>query len=118
MTGKRAVRVGDQIMKEIAGILMEKVRDPRVRGTTITGVSLSDDLKNARVYFSVMGKKYDINRVQAGLDSSKGFIRKQIGLRLDLRCVPDIIFKYDPSLEMGDEMERLFQRLKGEESVS
>ncbi|MFH1480100.1 MAG: 30S ribosome-binding factor RbfA [Pseudomonadota bacterium] len=117
MTGKRAIRVGDQLMKEIAGLLMEKVKDPRIEGTTITGVSLSADLKNAKVYYSMMGKKEDIARVQAGLDSAKGFIKKQIGIRMDLRYVPDIVFKYDPSLEMGNEMESLFQRLKGEESI-
>ena len=82
----------------------------------MTGVHLSSDLRHARVYYSVMGDKEDLERTQAGLDSAKGFIKKEIGYRMDLKYMPDITFKHDPSLEKGDHMERLFEKLKGEES--
>ncbi|MFH1350750.1 MAG: 30S ribosome-binding factor RbfA [Pseudomonadota bacterium] len=117
LAGKRSARIADQLLKEIAILLMEKVKDPRVKGTTITGVFLSDDLRQAKVYYSVLGEKNDVVRAQAGLDSAKGFIKRQIGIQMDLRYVPDIVFKYDPSLEMGDEMEKLFERLKADESL-
>ena len=55
LAGKRAVRVGDQILREMAELLMLKVRDPRVKRTTLTGIQLSNDLKNAKVYYSVLG---------------------------------------------------------------
>ena len=55
LAGKRAVRVGDQLLREIADLLMRRVRDPRVKGATLTGVELSDDLKHAKVYYSVLG---------------------------------------------------------------
>ncbi len=116
LAGKRAVRVGDQLLREIADLLVKKVKDPRIRGATITGVRLSDDLRHARVYYSVMGSREDFERTQAGLDSAKGFIKKEIGHRMDLKYMPDITFKHDPSLANGDHMEKLFEKLKGEDS--
>jgi len=112
LAGKRAVRVGDEILKEIAELLVRKVRDPRVKGATLTGIHLSDDLKHARVYYSVIGVKEDIIRTQAGLNSAKGFIKREIGLRMDLRYVPDIVFEHDISLEHGNKIEKLFQKMK------
>ncbi len=116
LAGKRAVRVGDQILKEISYLLLESVKDPRVRGVTITGVKLSNDLKRGRVFFSVIGEKDQIKKAQAGLDSAKGFIKREISLRMSLKYTPEIIFLYDPSLESGSHMERLFEKLKTDES--
>jgi len=115
LAGKRAVRVGDEILKGIAELLVRKIRDPRVKSATLTGIHLSDDLKHARVYYSVIGVKEDIIRTQAGLDSAKGFIKREIGLRMNLRYVPDIIFEHDISLEQGNKMEKLFQKMKLDE---
>ena len=111
LAGKRAVRVGDEILKEIAELLVKKVRDPRVKGATLTGIHLSDDLKHARVYYSVIGVKEDILRTQTGLNSAKGFIKREIGRRMNLRYVPDLIFEHDISLEKGNRMEELFQKM-------
>jgi len=116
LPGKRAVRVGDKVGKEIAVILLERVKDPRIRDVTITGSKLSDNLKQARIYFSVIGKELDIEKAQAGLDSAKGFIKKEIGRRMSLRYVPEIKFVYDSSLETGNHFDRLFAKLKSNES--
>jgi ribosome-binding factor A len=116
LAGKRATRVGDQILKSAAGLLMHKVRDPRVNGVTLTGVQLSNDLKNATIFYSLIGDKDAINKAQAGLESAKGFVRKEIGLEVNLKNTPDIIFKYDPTLETGNHLEKLFQKIKAEES--
>ena len=111
LAGKRAVRVGDQILKEIADLLMRKVKDPRVHGVTLTGIDLSKDLKHGRVFFSIMGESDDIVNTQKGLDSAKGYIKREIGRRLNLRYMPDIMFQYDPTIETGNQMEKLFQRI-------
>ena len=111
LAGKRAVRVGDHILKEIALLLLKKVSDPRVQGVTVTGIRLSDDLKLAKVYYSVMGEKNQIDRAQAGLDSAKGFVKREIGLRMALRYVPEITFVHDTSLESGSHMDRLFEEI-------
>ena len=112
LAGKRAVRVGDQILREIADLLMKKVKDPRVESVTITGIRMSNDLKHAKVFYSVFGEKDSIARVQEGLDSARGFIKREIGLRLALKYMPDIIFSHDPTLEKGRHMEEIFDELK------
>lgn len=112
LAGKRSVRVGDQILREIADLLIRKIKDPRVKGVTLTGIQLSEDLRHAKVYFSVLGNKGDIKKNQAGLDSAKGYIKREIGLRLHLRYIPDILFKHDSALEMGEQMEKLFQKIR------
>jgi len=117
LAGKRAVRVGDQILKEMALLFMNRVNDPRVKNATLTGIHLSDDLKNARVYYSVIGDSTEIRNTQAGLDSAKGFIKREISLRVNLKYMPDIVFKHDPTLEMGTQMEKLFDKIKSEEST-
>jgi ribosome-binding factor A len=70
------------------------------------------------VYFSLIGDEKDIRLAQAGLDSAKGFIKREIGLRLELKHVPDIAFKHDPSLEEGSRMEKLLQKIKEDEFSS
>ena len=115
LAGKRAVRVGDQILREIADLLLKKVKDPRVMGVTLTGIHLSDDLRSARIYYSVMGGQGEINKCQSGLDSAKGYIKREMGLRLNLRYLPEIVFKHDSTLETGNQMEKLFQRIKKSE---
>ncbi len=108
LAGKRSVRVGDQIQKEVSVLLLERVKDPRVKGVTVTGARLSDDLKQARIYYSVMDPRDQVERAQVGLDSARGFIKRQIGLRMGLRYVPEITFVHDTSLEKGSYMDKLF----------
>jgi ribosome-binding factor A len=116
LAGKRAVRVGDQLLREIADLLLNSVRDPRVKGITLTGVDLSNDLKYAKVFYSLIGNDKELERIQEGLDSAKGFIKRELAARMELKYMPDIIFKRDLSLEEGNRMERLLERLKSEES--
>ncbi|MFC1821312.1 30S ribosome-binding factor RbfA [Thermodesulfobacteriota bacterium] len=116
LAGKRALRVGDQILREIAIVLIEKVNDPRIKGATLTGIRLSNDLKNARVFYSIIGSDTDIVKAQTGLDSAKGFIKRAIGARLALKYMPDITFKHDPTLQKGHYMERLLNDLVPDES--
>ena len=87
LAGKRSARVGDQIQKEVSILLLERVKDPRVKGVTVTGIRLSDDLKMARIYYSVMGSKDQVESAQAGLDSAKGFIKRQMA---DIKKMEDI----------------------------
>jgi ribosome-binding factor A len=112
LAGKRATRVGDVLLKEMADLLMRRVKDPRVKGITLTGVHVSNDLKHAKVYFSLIGDEKEIVAAQQGLESAKGFIKREIGGRMELKYVPDIVFKYDPSLATGERMEKLFQKMK------
>jgi len=112
LAGKRAIRVGDVLLKEMADLLMRRVKDPRVKGVTLTGIRVSNDLKHAKVYFSLIGDEKAIMEVQQGLESAKGFIKREIGLRMELKYIPDIVFKHDPTLATGERMEKLFQNMK------
>jgi ribosome-binding factor A len=116
LPGSRASRVGDLVLREIADLLMKKLKDPRVTGITLTGIDVSRDLRHARVYFSLIGDETQVLQARAGLDSAKGFIKRQIGLRTELRHVPELMFKHDPSLDTGSRMEKLLQKIKEDDS--
>lgn len=117
LAGKRAIRVGDQLLRETADLLMKKVNDPRVKGATLTGIHLSDNLRNAKIYFSVLGDEEEVRKAQAGLDSAKGFIKREIGSRLDLKYMPEIVFIHDPTMKKSNDLDKLFQRLRNGESL-
>lgn len=104
------------ILREIADLLVTRVKDPRVRKATVTGVFVSQDLRYAKVFYSLIGSDQEILEAQKGLESATGFIKREIGLRMDLKYMPDIVFRHDPSLAEGDRMEKLFRKLKSEES--
>ena len=111
-SGKRPARVGELIFREIAYLLMDTLKDPRVRGVTLTGLRLSDDVRQAKVFFSVMGDKEEIEAAQAGLNSAKGFIKREIGKRIRIRYVPELQFFYDATLREGHRMERLLKDIQ------
>lgn len=117
LAGKRSVRVGDQLLRVMADLLTKRVRDPRAKRATLTGIRLSDDLRHAKVYYSVIGNEGDILKAQTGLDSAKGFIKKEMSLRMELKYMPDIEFKHDPSLEKGNSLDKLLDRLKSDEAA-
>jgi len=116
LPGSRASRVGDLVLREIADLVLKKLKDPRVKGITLTGIDVSKDLRHARVYFSLIGDETQVLQARAGLDSAKGFIKREIGLQTELRHVPELMFKHDPSLDTGSRMEKLLQKIKEDDS--
>jgi len=115
LPGRRAARVGEEILKEMAFLILEKVKDPRVRNVTLTGIQLSNDLKQSKIYYSVMGDQEQIAKAHEGMESAKGFIKREIGLRLKLRYVPEMRFIHDPSLAAGSHMEQLLDEIIDDE---
>jgi ribosome-binding factor A len=115
LPGKRSTRVGDQILRFVAELLMTKIRDPRLKGVTLTGIHLSNDLKNARIFFSVLGSKEEAKQALTGLESAKGFIKRELGSGLKLRNIPDIIFDHDLTLETGNRLEQLFKQIQDDD---
>src|SRR5512147_2130482 len=96
-TYKRADRVSDQMQQEIADILMRKIKDPRIGFVTITAVNVADDLRNATVFVSAYGS--DRNETLKGLQSAASFIRSELGKRMRMRFVPELLFRYDEAAE-------------------
>jgi len=114
---KRADRVADLIQIEISDILLRQVRDPRIGAVTITGAKVSDDLRTARIFFVELGKDQCSTEVKTGLERATGFLRRELGRRLQLRCVPELLFSYDPSFAYGNRIERLISEIHREEET-
>jgi ribosome-binding factor A len=114
---KRADRVADLVKMEISDLLLKQVRDPRIGSVTITGVKVTDDLRMARVFFVELGKDQCSEEVRAGLAKATGFLRRELGGRLRLRCVPELLFAYDPSFAYGNRIERLLSEIHREEEA-
>jgi ribosome-binding factor A len=112
-TFKRSVRVGDQMKQEIADILMRKIKDPRVGFVTVTDVELSDDLRNAKVFVSIYGG--DKEETFKGLKSASAFIRSELGRRMSMRCVPEILFRFDSTIEQGAHIMELLRTIENKE---
>lgn len=112
MEHKRADRVADLVLKELAEVLLRKVRDPRLADITLTKVDVSPDLRNAKVYYSLLGDDQKKDEVAGGLESARGFVKRELGKRLHLRRIPDIVFYFDDSLEHGSHIEQLLTELK------
>lgn len=108
---KRSEKVAEAIHEEISTLLIRGVKDPRVGFVTITGVKVTDDLHLATVYYSVIGSEDVRKEAEAGLNSARGFLRREIGKAIRLRCVPDILFRYDVSVEYGNRIENLLKQI-------
>jgi ribosome-binding factor A len=113
-TFKRADRVADLIQCEVSDILLKQIRDPRIGAITITGVKVTDDLRLAKIYFVELAQDTIHAETLAGLEKATGFLRRELGKRLQLRCVPDLIFRADASFAYGNRIERLLAEIKRE----
>jgi ribosome-binding factor A len=108
---KRADRVADLIQAEMSDILLKQIRDPRIGTLTITGVEVTDDLRIAKIFFVEMGKDVFDPATMKGLEQAKGFIKRELGKRLQLRFVPDIFFVPDESFGYGSRIESLLAEI-------
>jgi len=108
----RAERVADQIRMEVADILMRKIKDPRVRSVTVTDVELTTDLRVARVFVTALGSEAETKDVFTGLSKASGFVRNELGRRLTLRYLPEVVFVKDVSGPRGDRILQLLDELQ------
>jgi ribosome-binding factor A len=115
MNFKRADRVAELIMAEMSDILFKQVKDPRVHAVTITSVKVTDDLRNAKIFFVELGKDDCSPEIKAGLVKATGFIRRELGKRLQLRVVPEIMFVHDQSFGYGNRIDKLLAEIAGQE---
>lgn len=111
MANYRRGRINDEMQKELSALLRE-IKDPRVSGTmvSITAAQVTPDMKYATVYFSVLGG--DPKETKKGLDSAKGFIRREIAARLNLRNTPEFNFVFDDSIRYGAHISKLLEDIK------
>lgn len=113
----RPERVAHLMRREIADILSNRLRDPRVGNwVSVTDVEVTGDLSFARVYVSVLDAD-NRDRIMKALDKAAGFVRRELAPRLGLREVPEIRFALDRSLETGARVEDLLRKLHSGEAI-
>lgn len=115
MMNLRANRVGEQMKKELGEIIGQKIKDPRVGFVTVTDVQVTGDLQQATIYISVLGDEKEKEDTLIGLTKAKGFIRSEIGQRIRLRKTPEISFEYDESIDYGNRIETLLNKIQAED---
>jgi ribosome-binding factor A len=111
---KRATRVADQIRMEVADIIMRKTKDPRVASVTVTDVEITNDLRLARVFVTTMLNAEQEREAFAGLEKAGGFIRSELGRRLNLRYTPELVFQKDTSGPRADRILSILDHLDEE----
>jgi ribosome-binding factor A len=113
-TTRRQKRVNELLKEELGLLLLRDVRDPRLRGVTVTDVQVSPDLGHAHVYISLIGDEEEVAAAIGGLERASGYLRHQIAKRIDLRHVPEFNFSFDPSLERGQRILSLLDEIEQE----
>ncbi len=111
---KRADRVADVIKNELSILIIQRVRDPKLRDISISRVELSDDLRHAKIYYTSFQGSIDAKVIKDRLAKAKGFMRSHLARKLNLRYTPELHFWYDKTAEKVEEMERLLADLARE----
>lgn len=114
---KRSQRVSDLLREEIADIIFFKLKDPRIGFLTVTGVDITDDLKIAVVYISILREEEKKSTLEI-LQSATKFIRSELSKRLKLKFIPSIDFRLDTSAEYGSRIEQLLQQIREKDERS
>ncbi|GFN36453.1 30S ribosome-binding factor RbfA [Tepidimicrobium xylanilyticum] len=118
MNPKRLNRISEEIKKVVSELISREIKDPRVNPmTSIVDVKVTNDLSYANIYVSVLGDKEAKNDTITGLNNAKGFIRKEMGRRIDLRHVPEINFHLDESIEQGLYISKLIDEVSKENRI-
>jgi ribosome-binding factor A len=110
-THSRPERVAQSVQQLLGEIFARGMRDPRIGLVTITGVKMSPDLREARVYWTVHGDAGQRQHTAKGLDNARGFLRRELGRELQLRVVPDLHFTYDEAIDRGERIEQLIKQV-------
>jgi len=111
----RTRRIAEQIQRELADLIRTELKDPRVSSmVTITEVEVSADQSHARVFFTALADQPKIEETTEGLKRAAGFLRTQLAHRMKLRTVPQLEFRYDPSVERGVRLSRLIDEAVGD----
>ena len=106
----RQAKVGEMIKRELAEILQREMRDPRLALVSVTDVDVARDFTVAKVYVSIIGDPEEKTEGLKALQGASGFLRGQLGHRIELRAVPQLMFRYDTGVERGARMFELLRQ--------
>ena len=115
MKRQRLAGIEKEMARVISKVLMEEVKNPKVKGlVSVTNINVTEDLKFADVYFSIMGQEnVNTDEVIEGLNQIKGFLRKRVAEEIEIRYIPEIRVKLDTSIEHAIKISKLLNDLKG-----
>jgi ribosome-binding factor A len=107
----RSDRVAGEIQRVVSEILRKDIHDPRLSGVTISGVKMSKDLRNAKIYFTLSLVKHSREDAANGFGSAMGYIKRTLAEQLELRYVPDLRFFYDESFDYGSRIDQVLKSI-------
>lgn len=110
-------RIGSNLVKEISYILMMEVNDPDLKFVTITDCKVTTDLSFAKVYFTILNTDKK-NEILESLNNAKGFIRRELADRVDIRHIPELNFVYDESIEYGKKIENIIEEISEDKTIN
>ena len=108
-------RLNNDLQEGISEILYKEVKDPDLKFVTITGCDTTSDLSFCKVYFTVLGK--DKAETLKSLRSASSFIRGEVSKRIEIRHTPELKFVYDESIEYGEKIEKIIEKINEEEKA-
>lgn len=111
---KRSTRVAEAIRMELSMLFLQKVRDEKLSDVTVTNVRVTDDLKSARIFYTVPGSDKVKKEAANALKRASGFVRSHLAKVLNLRYTPSILFEYDAKADKVEELEQLFSEIASE----
>lgn len=119
-TSRRVARVSELIKREVSQMLLTDIKDDRVGAgmVSVTDVDVSGDLQHAKIFVSIYGTPEAKAETMAGLKAATGFVRSELGQRIRLRRTPEVVFLEDNSLERGDRILSLLNRLSQEREAN
>ncbi|NJP12198.1 MAG: 30S ribosome-binding factor RbfA [Leptolyngbyaceae cyanobacterium RU_5_1] len=119
-TDRRVARVAELIKREVSQMLLQDIKDDRVGAgmVSVTDVNVSGDLQHAKIFVSIYGNQAAKTETMAGLKAATGFVRSELGRRIRLRRTPEVVFLEDNSLERGDRILSLLNRLNQERQTT
>jgi ribosome-binding factor A len=109
----RISKLSEQMKKEISSIIQNEIKDPRVPMlTSVVDVDVTKDLRYAKVYVSIFGDEEVKTKCIAGLKSAAGYVRKEVGSRMNIRYIPELVFEVDRSIEYGMHIDKVIKEMK------
>jgi ribosome-binding factor A len=111
-SNNRSGRIADQIHKDIADILRNKVKDPRTKWIIIYEVEVDKNYSYAKIFWNILNDKFEVNEVNKALESAKGYIRSELSKGFKTYTIPQLKFIFDDSIERGTKILNLIDKAK------
>jgi len=113
----RGQRIAGQIHRELAELIRQEVKDPRVNFVSLTDVELTPDYAHAKIFFTALGGADSVPEILEGLRRASGFLRRELGKRIRIHTLPELHFHYDRSVEEGSRLSQLIDQTVREDEA-